>query len=627
MIGHRRRWLRQVAWSAGGTAALLLGGCRGDRISAITGGFVGASHQRGHLLREASGEVSGRPHASTPSATTPFATSLSTTASSSTAPSATASSATDPPPTDPPSRRIAVAIVGAGIAGLAAARALREAGVTDYRLFELEDTPGGNSRAGIVASLPCPWGAHYLPVPDPADRSDAAGDLRTLLREVGALHTHDGRDSFDERMLCHAPQERLLIDGRWHGSLLPPVELAPGTQDDYRRFADLIAAERATGLYPLPSTPSLAVNPRLAALDRQTFRHWLDDHRLTSEPLRWYLDYCCRDDYGAGIADVSAWAGVHYFASRHGFFAPSSPGAADYDDRTEVLTWPQGNGWLVERLAAPHDGRIQTGSLVRTIHLARGGDDHRLEVWRAAGTGNLEQWHAQYVIFAAPLFVAARVLQPLPEPVAALRPHLRYSSWQVANLYLPHPPAERPGVPRAWDNVIYGASSLGYVDAGHQTLASRPGATVFTCYQSEGPSAQARQALYDASWKTSVERLLAQLIPAHPDIRDRVAHVDIMRWGHAMLVPVPGLRSNSPLAALTSPGAALAIGGTGPAAAGKGLAAADAGRSTADSRLAFAHSDLAGYSIFEEAFAHGMAAGRIAAAFINGIPSPLRRPA
>lgn len=586
-------------------------------------------------------------------------------ASSTAAPSATAPSPTAQPSSSPASRRIAVAIVGAGIAGLAAARALREAGVTDYRLFELEDAPGGNSRAGTVASLPCPWGAHYLPVPDPADRSDAAGDLRALLREVGALHTRDGRDSFDERMLCHAPQERLLIDGRWHGSLLPPVELAPRTQDDYRRFADLIAAERATGLYPLPSTPSLATNPRLAALDRQTFAQWLDDHRLTTEPLRWYLDYCCRDDYGAGITEVSAWAGVHYFASRHGFFAPSSPGANDYDDRTEVLTWPQGNGWLVERLAAPHDGRIQTGSLVRTIHLARGGDAHRLEVWRAAeqagqraavvprrpiagasdpepssisgaqpaaperlhDVGHLEQWHAQYVIFAAPLFVAARVLQPLPESVAALRPHLRYSSWQVANLYLPRPPAERPGVPRAWDNVIYGASSLGYVDAGHQTLASRPGATVFTCYQSEGISTQARQALYDASWKASVERLLAQLTPAHPDIRDRVAHVDIMRWGHAMLVPVPGLRSNSSLAALTSPGAALAVGGAGLAAAGKGLAAAGAGHSTADNRLAFAHSDLAGYSIFEEAFAHGMAAGRTAAAFIKGVLPPPRRPA
>ncbi|HMN82550.1 MAG TPA: FAD-dependent oxidoreductase, partial [Burkholderiaceae bacterium] len=506
-------------------------------------------------------------------------------------------------------RRITVAIVGAGIAGLAAARALRAAGVTDYRLFELEDAPGGNSRAGTVASLPCPWGAHYLPVPDPADRSEAAGDLRALLREVGALHSSDGRDSFDERMLCHAPQERLLIDGRWHGSLLPPAELAPGAQDDYRRFADLIAAERATGLYPLPSAPSLATNPRLAALDRQTFAQWLDDHRLTGEPLRWYLDYCCRDDYGAGIAEVSAWAGVHYFASRHGFFAPSSPGANDYDDRTEVLTWPQGNGWLVERLAAPHDGRIQTGSLVRAVHRARGGGDHRLEVWRAAA-GLPEEWHARYVIFAAPLFVAARVLQPLPEPLAALRPYLRYSSWQVANLYLPRPPAERPGVPRAWDNVIYGGSSLGYVDAGHQTLASRPGATVFTCYQSEGPSTQARQALYDASWKASVDRLLAQLTPAHADIRDRVAHVDIMRWGHAMLVPVPGLRSRSPLAALMSPGTGLVASGTGSSTGGAG--------SPSDSRLAFAHSDLAGYSIFEEAFAHGMAAGRVAAAFVSG---------
>ena len=27
-------------------------------------------------------------------------------------------------------------------------------------------------------------------------------------------------------------------------------------------------------------------------------------------------NYACRDDYGAGYRDVSAWAGIHYFASR-----------------------------------------------------------------------------------------------------------------------------------------------------------------------------------------------------------------------------------------------------------------------------------------------------------------------
>ena len=49
------------------------------------------------------------------------------------------------------------------------------------------------------------------------------------------------------------------------------------------------------------------------------------------------MNYCCRDDYGAMAADTSAWAGVHYFASR----APEEKGP---------LTWPEGNGWITRLL-------------------------------------------------------------------------------------------------------------------------------------------------------------------------------------------------------------------------------------------------------------------------------------
>ena len=45
-------------------------------------------------------------------------------------------------------RRARVVIAGGGIAGLAAARALRLAGQDDFVLLELEDQPGGNSRTG-----------------------------------------------------------------------------------------------------------------------------------------------------------------------------------------------------------------------------------------------------------------------------------------------------------------------------------------------------------------------------------------------------------------------------------------------------------------------------------------------
>ena len=558
-MSTRRQALRALAAAVGAGGATALAGCQPaegpgrdanplaalleriglGRAGEISGGFVGASHERGHRLRTGDFSAPGTP------------------------------------------RRTTVAIVGGGIAGLSAARQLRRAGITDYRLFELEDEVGGNSRAGQVAGVACPWGAHYLPVP-----GERAQDLRELLQEFGVLKIEAGRPLLDERVLCHAPQERLLIGGRWQSGLLP---LESAATDDARRFAARVNLERAGGRFGLPSDLAQARGP-LAALDRQSFAAWLDDQRLISPPLRWYLDYCCRDDYGAPSDQVSAWAGLHYFASRHGFFVPGTDHADPAaDDVSEVLTWPEGNGWLVTRLAQAHRERIVPSSVVHRVDAQRGAVT--LDAWSARDNRS-ERWQADFVILAVPLFVAARMLVQAPPALSAIVPRLRYASWLVANLYLPAAPKERPGAARAWDNVIYGGESLGYVDAMHQSLRSAPGATVFTWYQALGISHQSRANLYESSWRDQVERILADLARAHPDIRQRTRHVDIMRWGHAMLAPTPGLRSDPAFAEL-----------------GKPLG-----------RVQLAHSDLAGYSVFEEAFAHGSAAGRWAAAQVTGRP-------
>ena len=113
-------------------------------------------------------------------------------------------------------RRAQVIIAGGGVAGLAAARSLRLAGVHDFALLELEDTPGGNSRAGAVNGVACPLGAHYLPVP-----GDHAPEVQDLLEELGLRQRVAGRWQYDERHLCHSPQERLFFNGEWQEGVLP----------------------------------------------------------------------------------------------------------------------------------------------------------------------------------------------------------------------------------------------------------------------------------------------------------------------------------------------------------------------------------------------------------------------
>jgi len=114
-----------------------------------------------------------------------------------------------------------------------------------------------------------------------------------------------------------------------------------------------------------------------AALDTLTFAAWLDAQALTDPQLRWYLDYCCRDDYGATAAEVSAWAGLHYFASRHGFHPPGDEAA----EREAVLTWPEGNALLTRRMAGELAGRIHSG---RTVLRVQTKQKHQVEVLETA---------------------------------------------------------------------------------------------------------------------------------------------------------------------------------------------------------------------------------------------------
>jgi monoamine oxidase len=491
-----------------------------------------------------------------------------------------------------PNRRVSVAIVGGGIAGLSAARALRQRGIDDFVVLELEDVAGGNSRGHTLAGVGCPLGAHYLPTP-----GEAATEVSDWLHEIGVARQLHGRTVYDERMLCHSPQERLFVpaaagsnqaEGHWQDGLLPRATSEPARQQ-YRRFAQAVRAAQALGplAFVLP-TLRARWNPALTALDQQTFAAWLHAQGLNDAHLLWYLDYCCRDDFGAGLAQVSAWAGLHYFASRHGFRAPGDDEAGDASDEGGILTWPQGNAWLVRQLAQPLGERLRTSRVVTRISPGR--HDVTLDVWQPA-QACLERWTAQQVIVALPLFVAARVIDAQPAALGAIAPLMRYAPWLVSNLHLRESLLPRTGPPLAWDNVIAGSPALGYVNAQHQSLTEVPEArpTVLTHYWALGGNSTAelsrnRQRLLQEPWQTWAQAVVADLATAHPDLPHQLEHIDLMRHGHAMCVPVPGLRSHPALQALAAP----------------------------QGRLHFAHSDLSAYSVFEEAFTRGWLAANAA---------------
>jgi predicted NAD/FAD-binding protein len=542
----RRRFIAEGAAALAAPALVGLGGCtrRADDAwrTRVDGRWVGDAYARGHRVRDAS-----------------------------------ASRAHPPPPLG--DRTTDVLIIGAGIAGLAAARALHRAGVDRFAVLELEDAPGGNSRGHAMHGMRCPLGAHYLPLPPHADSVVGEWLVETGLARAAA----DGTLVADERDLCHSPQERLFVDGAWQEGLLPAVPRDSPTQAQYRRFAALVAeATRAPG-FAIPTT-QVAWTPAHAALDAVTFATWLRAQGITDARLLAYLDYCCRDDYGAGAGTVSAWAGLHYFASRHGFLAPGD----DANERDLLLTWPEGNAHLAERLVQPLGDRLASGRAVFRLDEGRDG----VQAWVFRGDeGVVERWSARQAIVASPLFVAAHVLTAVPAPLAEMARRLRYAPWLVANLRLDAFPHDRSGAPLSWDNVVHGSPSLGYVNAQAQSLAQVVGERLLTAYWAF-PDTQ-RAALLALSWQEATALFLRDLAVVHPDLAEHLVQVDLARHGHAMSIPAPGVRGHPALAALRP----------------------DAGRTgSAGGRVAFAHADLSAYSVFEEAFGHGNAAGQLAAA-------------
>ena len=568
---QRRQFLTATAATAATAAATLLAGCTAP--PALAGGFTGADMARGHQLRDL------------------------------------LASATLPAPAV--QRRTQVLIAGGGVAGLAAARSLRLAGVHGLALLELEDQAGGNSRAGQVGGIACPLGAHYLPLP-----GNDAIEVQDLLEELGLRQRVAGRWRYDERHLCHSPQERLFWRGEWHPGLLPVDGVGQETLAQYRRFAALVDALGQQTRFAMPALVNWKSNQPLVhtqlALDAMNFDVWLAQQGVNDPHLRWYLDYCCRDDYGAGSARVSAWAGIHYFASRHGFTAPAGTGErADSGANAAeagVLTWPEGNGWLTRQLAAPLQaaGQLHTGCSVLRISEGRHGVE--VDAFNHA-SGHVERWQAQRCIVALPVFVAARVLQNPPDFVTDAAQRLQWAPWLVANIHLDGPLLDRPGAAPSWDNVLYqdaNPGGLGYVDAGHQRLSPLPAPTVLSYYQALGDMPNGRAQLQQQPWTHWQGAILKTLAGPHPDVAQRATRMDITRYGHAMSIPVPGTqRFLSQIGLERTPGKRWQ------------LSNGEHARSLpvpATARLAFAHSDWAGYSVFEEAFTRGHGAGLYVAA-------------
>lgn len=460
-----------------------------------------------------------------------------------------------------------VAIIGGGIAGLTAAWKFKNENINDFVVLELETEAGGTSRSSTGKPVGFPWGAHYLPVPFQENT-----ELVSLLEEMSLVEGRgtSGEVLIKEQFLCREPEERVFYKGRWYEGLY----LAVGaSEDDKRQFAEFQrqidgwvnwrdASGRRAFVVPMANC---STDAEVTSLDGISFAEWLRQNGFTSERLLWYCDYATRDDYGLKFDQASAWVGLFYFCSRV---------RKNGVESQPFITVPKGNGQFVDHFMEHVGGNVRKGQMVVSVVPTDGGVD----VICLDGV-ELRGIHCEKAIFASPMFTAPYVIKGFRDKPSFPAAEFQHNAWFVANLHLKDRPKPRfaKDFPLSWDNVIYESPSLGYVTATHQKGIDY-GPTTLTYYYPMCAEPNGRTTLFNYDWKQLADVCLTDLSRAHSDIYELTTRLDIMRWGHAMISPRPNFIWGGVREKAIKP----------------------------YRNIHFAHTDLSGIALFEEAFYHGL---------------------
>lgn len=528
---NRREFLANMLGLLGMSAIITHAqSCKTDKYTHIKGSIVGANHKAGHILRDTS---------------------------------------KIPAPTE--TIHTGILIAGGGIAGLSALRWLNKEGVDDIMMIELADKTGGNATYGQNEVSAYPWGAHYLPIPDAKNK-----ELIDFLHEAKAItgFSAEGLPIYNEYHLCHDAEERLYINGHWQDGLIPHFGISEADKKQISSFMTLVDElrkekdEEGKYYFDIPIANS-STSQKYKQLDNISFEAYLKQQDYTSKYLLWYLEYCCKDDYGANLRHTSAWAGLHYFASRRGKGANAVS--------SDILTWPEGNGYLARQLEQQCSGPITKNMLVYKVATEQ---NKVIALCYDVANNKSLKIVCDKILLCTPQYVNKHILSDIsttPQTTAT------YSPWIVANITLKNIPLSK-GAHLSWDNVIYGSQSVGYVYTNHQDI-HRQQKAVLTYYlplTNNSPQKE-RQHVYEKDYNHWRKHIADQLGIVHPGIIEQIEHLDVWVWGHGMIRPVPGYIWGAEKVAAAQP---------------------------IDNRIFFAHSDLSGISIFEEAFYQGIRAAK-----------------
>ncbi|MCU0446520.1 MAG: FAD-dependent oxidoreductase [Microscillaceae bacterium] len=404
-----------------------------------------------------------------------------------------------------------ILIVGGGIAGMTALHQLKDEEVV---LCELSDSLGGTAGAVRFQNEWLCQGAHYDLVYPETFGESVLKFMENL--QVIQYEKITGSWSFVDKQFMIFPEK----EGRtWHNQQMREDIIAETADGE----AFLQFAKQFENRLKLPTR---LIDPQYHFLNQISLRKILEPKLKLSESVWQALDYQMLDDFGGTASQVSALAGIYYYASR------------PYRSKdTEVFSPPQGNYYFIQKLGEPiASEKIWLNHLVTKIE--KSGKGFLVEVIDGKAKNLKKKIECKQIIYAANKHALKYVFPP-DYPLFAQH---EYAPWMVINLVL-----QADFLPEGfWQNEIISQKStmaksfLGFVDSDAQYHLQKDFRTL-TTYFCFPPNY--RKTLQDSDYQEITQyaiREISQYFKVKPEqLYQALVQVLVKVMGHAMAIPKP----------------------------------------------------------------------------------------
>lgn len=401
-------------------------------------------------------------------------------------------------------------IVGGGIAGMSAAYQLRG---EDFILCELSDRLGGSASVQPYNNMSICQGAHYdLDYP-----SYYGKEVLQMLEELKIIErdAFSGRYKFlEQKYLIPSQREsRCYYKGKRRKEVLPDGPLK-------QQFISLI--QPYVGNMPMPTR---LIPDQFHLLNDISFNRWLRENLSPDDEFMAGINYNMRDDYGGNANEVSALAGIHYYACR-----------PYYTQSVELFSPPEGNHYFLRRIFehVPQE-QIFIDHLVK--HISERDGYFEVDVVNVVQKSNL-RIKAENIVYAGHKHALKFVFPQAFDLFAANV----YAPWAVVNFLLDNKLPDRG----FWQNEMLEVDEnlIGFVDSDAQFTQNKDYRilSVYFCFK---PQEREMMSLIPENKYTFVREALGFINRYFDkDISGYVQKAFIQVMGHAMPIPQPGYLFN-----------------------------------------------------------------------------------